>query len=119
MDGLNMLEASAEQTGTVVATHKGFPNPAAERGRSPLSLDRLLVKSPVSTYFFRIRGHTWHRLGIFDGDVAVVDRSLTPKEGSMVLWWDEAGSLYISQWQQQARQEIWGVVTATIHQHNI
>lgn len=117
MDSLNLLDESAEQTGTVIATHKGFPNPAAERGHTPLSLDKLLIKSPSSTYFFRVRGHTWHRLGVFDGDVAIVDRSQSPRQGSMVLWWDESGELYISQWQQTTRQEIWGVVTAIIHQY--
>jgi hypothetical protein len=58
MDDVNLLNETELETGTAVATHKGFPNPAAERGGTPLSLDRLLIKSPSSTYFFRIRGHS-------------------------------------------------------------
>lgn len=116
MDDLNLLNEAIDHTGTTVATHKGFPNPAAERGRSPLSLDKLLIKSPTNTYFFRVRGHTWHRLGVFDGDIAIVDRSLSPKEGAMVIWWDEAGELRISQWHAHIDTNIWGVVTSTIHQ---
>lgn len=115
MDPLNLLDDTALETGTEVATHKGFPNAAAERGRTPLSLDRLLVKHPASTYFFRVRGHHWYRLGVFDGDAAIVDRSLTPSAGKLVIWWDEAGSLFISRWQTGDRTNIWGVVTAVVH----
>ena len=117
MDSVNLLDTAACETGTTVATHKGFPNPAAERGGAPLSLDRLLISHPSSTYFFRVRGHSWHRLGVFDDDIAVVDRSRTPTPGSLVIWWDEAGELLISQWQPTAKREIWGVVIATIHEH--
>ncbi len=117
MDPLNLLDETALDTGTEIATHKGFPNAAAERGKAPLSLDRLLIKHPTSTYFFRVRGHHWHRLGVFDGDTAIVDRSLTPKQGSMVIWWDEAGSLYISRWQPGTTERIWGVVTSVVHQY--
>lgn len=58
MDDINLLDETANAISTVVATRKGFPNPAAKRGRTPLNLDRLLIKRPNSTYFFRIRGHS-------------------------------------------------------------
>ena len=115
MDELSRLDEALLETGTIAATHKGFPNAAAERGRTPLSLDRLLISHPVSTYFFRIRGHSWHRLGVFDGDTAIIDRSLAPHEGSIIINWDETGTLHLSQW-APGTQQIWGVVTAIIHQ---
>ncbi len=117
MDELNLLDGAALETGTTVATHKGFPNAAAERGRAPLSLDGLLIKHPISTYFFRVRGHSWHRLGVFDGDIAIIDRSLTPRQGATIIWWDEAGGLYLGHWQEANRQNIWGVITSIIHQY--
>ena len=117
MDNLNLLGESAEETGTDIATHKGFPNAAAERGHTPLSLDRLLVQHPTSTYFFRIRGHSWHRLGVFDGDVAIIDRSLTPQEGSIAICWDETNEVRLTQWHKTEGQNLWGVVTSIIHQY--
>lgn len=119
MDDATLLDETMITTGTQVTTHKGFPNAAAERGRTPLSLDRLLVPSPATTFFFRVRGHNWHRLGIFDGDIAITDRSLTPQNGSLVIDWDEAGTLHISQWHAAGQQHIWGVVTAVIHRVGI
>ena len=116
MDGVNLLDKASLQTGTAVATHKGFPNPAAERGRTPLSLDRLLIRSPSSTYFFRIRGHSWHRLGIFDGDIAIIDRARTPTPGKIVIASTDTGELVLSKWGEIRLENLWGVVTAIIHE---
>lgn len=115
MDDMNLLDEVAQQTGTAVAAHKGFPNAAAERNRTPLSLDRLLVAHPVSTYLFRVRGHSWHRLGVFDGDIAIIDRSLTPREGSTVISWDDTHTLHLDQWSPELHDNTWGVVTSIIH----
>lgn len=116
MDDATLLNETLATTGTQVATHKGFPNPAAERGKTPLSLDALLIPSPATTFLFRIRGHDWHRLGIFDGDIAIADRALTPRQGSIVIDWDPSGTLHISQWAKPETGNTWGVVTAIIHQ---
>lgn len=103
-----------------VSVHAGFPNPAAERSAQPLSLDRLLVRSPCSTYFMRVRGHSWRRLGVFDGDIAVVDRALTPTPHAVVVSTTEAGELVLCKWDEAAAtetglQSMWGTLTAIVH----
>ncbi len=113
--GARAYSASAH-TGTSVAVHAGFPNPAAERTGAPLSLDRLLVKHPSSTYFFRIRGHTWHDYGVFDGDIAVIDRALTPRDRALVVWWQDSGEFSLSPFDRASHQTIWGTVTAIVHE---
>lgn len=50
-----------------------------------LSADDLLVKNPMATYFVRIKGDSMINAGISDGDVAVIDRSIEPSIGHMVL----------------------------------
>ena len=115
MEPVTELYFAGVETGTSVAVHAGFPNPAAERSGSPLSLDKLLVRHPSSTYFFRIRGHSWHRWGVFDGDIAVIDRALTPRERELVVWWQSGGEFALGPYERAARQSIWGTVTAIIH----
>jgi DNA polymerase V len=117
MDELDQTAAysAGRQTGTSVSIHAGFPNPAAERQGAPLSLDTLLIRHPSSTYFFRIRGHSWHRYGVFDGDLAVIDRSLQPRERELVVWWQEGGEFVLSPFDRAAGQNIWGMITAIIH----
>lgn len=120
MDELDHDEAvgaydASKPTGTTVNVHAGFPNPAAERNGAPLSLDKLLVRHPSSTYFFRIRGHSWHRYGVFDGDLAVIDRALNPRERELVVWWQESGEFCLSPFARADQQNIWGTITAIIH----
>lgn len=98
-----------------ITVHAGFPNPAAERQGTPLSLDHLLIKHPSSTYFFRIRGGTWEELGIFDGDIAIIDRALTPQRSDLVLAWEDDG-FRLQHWRHWRKNiEPWGVVSSIIH----
>jgi SOS-response transcriptional repressor LexA len=117
MDELNSVHAysASDHTGTSVAVHAGFPNPATERTGAPLSLDKLLIKHPSSTYFFRIRGHNWHRYGVFDGDLAILDRTFDPRDGDLVIWWSDEGDFVLTSFARAAQQNIWGTVTAVIH----
>jgi SOS-response transcriptional repressor LexA len=107
--------AEGREAGTSVSVHAGFPNPAAERSGAPLSLDKLLIRHPSSTFFFRIRGHNWHRYGVFDGDLAVIDRAITPRERGLVVWWQESGELVISPFSRERQQNTWGTITSVIH----
>jgi DNA polymerase V len=110
--------AASRQTGTTVNVHVGFPNPAAERSGTPLSLDTLLVRHPSSTYFFRIRGHGWHRYGVFDGDLAVIDRAVMPRERDLVVWWQESGEFTLMPYARADHQTAWGTITSIIHSYN-
>jgi DNA polymerase V len=101
--------------GSTIAVHAGFPNPAADRTGAPLSLDKLLVRHPSSTFFFRIRGHNWRRYGVFDGDLAVIDRAIIPRAEQLVVWWYETGDFALGPLAKAEQQTVWGAVTAIIH----
>lgn len=111
----NDSEILARGDPAAVTTHAGFPNPAADRHGSPLSLDRLLITHPSSTYFFRIRGHAWEEQGIFDGDIAIIDKALTPQAKDLVVWWQTSGDLYLTNYSHARQQNIWGTVSSVIH----
>lgn len=107
--------------GDGVSLHTGFPNPALDqRGQGrPLALDinQLLVRHPSSTYLFRVSGHAWARQGVYDGDIAVVDRALTPKPHQLVICWQASGFSIARLRQLTPEDEPLGVVTAIIHQY--
>jgi DNA polymerase V len=63
----------------------GFPSPAEQYHETPLDLNELLVKRPAATFFVRVQGDSMIGEGIHDGDILVVDRSLEPGEGWMVI----------------------------------
>lgn len=67
------------------AVSAGFPSPADDYVEHRLSLDDHLVQHKESTFFMRVAGESMRGLGIFDGDLLVVDRSMPAIEGSVVI----------------------------------
>ena len=63
----------------------GFPAPGDDQIEKVLDINDLVVKHPAATFFVRVEGDSMEGAGIFSGDVLVVDRSLTPKDGSIVV----------------------------------
>ena len=68
--------------GSVVA---GFPSPAEQYLEPQLDLNALLVKRPAATFFVRVSGDSMIGAGIHDGDILVVDRSLRPVSGDVII----------------------------------
>lgn len=103
-----------------VSVHAGFPNPAAERRQAGLNfgldLNRQLIKHPASSFVFRVSGHHWNEEGIYDGDIAIVDRALTPRPIDRVLTWEDGGFRIYRHRQMAPSSESWGVITSIIHQ---
>jgi DNA polymerase V len=63
----------------------GFPSPADDYLDRPLDFNELLVQNPAATFAVRISGESMTGAGLFPGDIAVVDRSLTVVNGSIIL----------------------------------
>lgn len=112
----------------------GFPSPAEDLGAERIDLSKVLVKHPQATYLLKASGHSMVDLGIFDGDILVVDRAVKPRHNHVVVAVVD-GEFTVKQLYQRAGrvklkagnptypditprdgQEIvvWGVVTSTI-----
>ena len=76
------MGTKAKVSGSVVA---GFPSPAEQYLEPPLDLNELLVRRPAATYFVRVQGDSMVGAGISDGDLLVVDRSLRPADGDVII----------------------------------
>jgi DNA polymerase V len=63
----------------------GFPSPAADYEEERLDLNRCLIKNPAATFFVRVTGYSIIGAGIHSGDLLVVDRSLEPRDKSVVI----------------------------------
>jgi len=99
-----------------MSVHAGFPNPAADKELLSLDLNQLLVRRGASTFLFRVHGQTGKEFGIFDGDIAVVDKALGPRKADLVIWWDD-DTFRISRFDSLGKDaSAWGVITSTIHQ---
>jgi DNA polymerase V len=63
----------------------GFPSPAQDYVEKTLDLNELCIKHPSATYFVRVEGESMVDASILAGDVLVVDRSIKPKHGNIVI----------------------------------
>lgn len=117
----------------------GFPSPAADYAEGRIDLTEILVPHPSATFTLRISGHSMQRAGIHDGDLALVDRSLSARHDDVVVAILD-GELTCKRLIRRRRGtylapdtddtgyrpvevtdrpdfEIWGVVTSTIRLH--
>ena len=105
--------------GNGVSVHAGFPNAADDRhgqGAPALDLNQLLIRHPISTFYFRITGHGYEEQGVYEGDLAVIDRSLAPRSTDLVMLWQD-DNFAIRRFKHADGLEPWGVVSSIIHQY--
>ncbi len=67
------------------AVPAGIPSAADDEIETRVSLDEHLIEHKESTFFMRVAGDSMRGLGIFDGDLLVVDRALAATDGSVVI----------------------------------
>lgn len=63
----------------------GFPSPADDYLRDSLDFNRDLIKNPEATFYGRVSGDSMRDAGINEGDIAVIDRSLQPADGDVIV----------------------------------
>jgi len=114
----------------------GFPSPAEDYIDQRLDLNELLIKNPAATFFVRVAGDSMTGAGINHDDILIVDRSLEPVSGKIViavingeltvkkLLIDDQCCRLVAENPDYAPLEIspetdceiWGVATSVIHQ---
>ncbi len=63
----------------------GFPSPAEDYLSETLDFNKDLIKHPEATFYGEVEGDSMIGLGIDEGDIAVIDRSIEPEHGDIVV----------------------------------
>lgn len=63
----------------------GFPSPAGDYIESRIDLNKELIKHPAATFVVHVQGNSMIGAGIHTADRLIVDRSLKPEDGSIVV----------------------------------
>lgn len=53
--------------------------------KNSLNLDEALIHHLAATFFMKVEGDSMTGCGIFSGDLLIVDRSVNPVDGSVVV----------------------------------
>lgn len=114
-----MIRRPESAASSVRLESSGFPSPAADYADCGISLDHSLIEHPEATFFFRASGHDMETLGIFDGDLLIVDRSLTPQPAQLVVAVAD-GELVVRRavdlkQEYQGELILWGTIRWSIH----
>lgn len=92
----------------------GFPSPAQGYEDDPLDLHELLVPRPAATFFYRVQGSDLERDGLPHDAILVVDRSVKPRPGQLVVA-DRDGERVVIRLPRSAEGlVVWGTVTAAV-----
>jgi DNA polymerase V len=114
----------------------GFPSPAEDHIDQQLDLNRYYIKNPAATFFVKVDGDSMTGAGIHSGDMLIVDCSLEPvpgrvviavingehtvkrlvREGDRILLMAENPNYPPIEVSELAELHIWGVVTCVLHQ---
>ena len=63
----------------------GFPSPATDYIEDDIDLNLHLITNAPATFIIRVQGKSMTNVGIYDGDLLIVDKSLNPKNFSTVI----------------------------------
>ena len=63
----------------------GFPSPAEDYLSDSLDFNRDLIKHPEATFYGQVDGDSMSGIGIEKGDIAVIDKSIEPEHGDIVV----------------------------------
>ncbi len=93
----------------------GFPTFGESNLEEKVDLNKLLIKNPEATFFVIAEGHSMNYAGIHDGDLLIVDRSLEPVTGNIVISTANEELTIVPLSNKIQKAEVWGVVAHVIH----
>ena len=88
MSGIQLIKGEFSETLDLLIAPEikaGFPSPAEDYLRESLDFNRDLIRHPESTFYGKVDGDSMEDAGICHGDIAVIDRSLEPQNGDVVV----------------------------------
>lgn len=63
----------------------GIPVPVNSDNKGEVDLNDFLIEHPTATFFAKVKGEEMQDIGIYNGDVLIVDTSLEPKDNKVVV----------------------------------
>lgn len=63
----------------------GFPSPADDFIDTGIDLNKELIRHPSATFYGRVKGDSMKDMGIHNGDILVIDKSLEPADGKVAV----------------------------------
>jgi len=93
----------------------GFSSPATHYSEPRIDLNAVLTSNASATFYVRVVDDSFEDFNVFENDVLIIDKSLTPKNNQLVVAIsDDAFKIIRIEKQQTTQVNIWGVITYII-----
>lgn len=73
------------QSNVPTANATGFGSAADDYMDRGIDLNEQLIRNKPATFFMRVQGNSMMNACIHDGDIVIVDRSIKPKSGQIII----------------------------------
>jgi DNA polymerase V len=68
-----------------VGIQAGFPSPADDFIELSIDINKEYIKNRDFTFFAKVKGHSMKNVGIFDGDLLIIDKSIEPQDNKIAI----------------------------------
>ena len=90
MDKITISEVKSEEKSSGLQFFEGriqagFPSPAQGEYADTIDLNRALISNPAAMFCARVIGNSMVDAGINEGDLLIIDRSITPHDGCIAV----------------------------------
>lgn len=88
IDGINICSSAPSKRlihAPITSVPAGYPSPAQDYSDTKIDLSEMLIRDQVSTFIVRVSAGSMEGAGISDGDELIVDRSIKPRDGHVVI----------------------------------
>ncbi|MFT3920046.1 LexA family protein [Cloacibacterium sp.] len=80
-----------------------FESPALDFPEDTIDLLKLLIKDKETTFFARVTGDSLIGIGVFDGDILIVQKGLFPRENDIVVVFYQ-GEFYVKRYKPKYKE---------------
>ena len=80
-----------------------FESPALDFHEDTIDLLKLLIKDKETTFFARVTGDSLNGIGVFDGDILIVQKGLFPRENDIVIVFYQ-GEFYVKRYKPKYKE---------------
>jgi len=85
LDIYSAMSESELSLPVILEISAGFPSPAMDFIDLSIDLNKHMIKHPSATFYGRVKGQSMKDVGIHDGDLLVIDKSLEPIDGKIAV----------------------------------
>ena len=80
-----------------------FESPALDFPEDTIDLLKLLIKDKETTFFAKVTGDSLNGIGVFDGDILIVQKGLFPRENDIVVVFYQ-GEFYVKRYKPKYKE---------------